>query len=100
MRSSSPTTDKQSVGGRMIFTFGNALTMASAWSRVTLAGFIDGETPATCSTSCAILGLMRENSFDRNDATLRAAELCSISINTPSSTPYGCGLMGIDGGGS
>ncbi len=84
----------------MIFTFGNARMMASAWSRVTRAGFVDGDTFAIASTSCAILGLMRENSCERNDATLRAWLDCIISINTPSSTPYGCGLIGVAGGGS
>ena len=91
----------QSVGGAMIFvTLDRLVELLGLLARRSPAGGATAATPARLQISSAMRGETRENSPVRQPVRLRALVSRSICISTPSSTPYGCGLISAVAGGS
>ena len=84
----------------MIFVATIARWIFSASSRVISWGRRLVFTLARSQISSAIRPLMREKSCWRQARRLRVSVSRSICISTPSSTPYGCGLISAVSGGS
>ena len=91
--SASPIGTMLLVGGAMILTLGMARNSDSTWSTPTARGFISGLRPAALQISSATLALTREKSACSAPFSVRPLVSRSIEIKTPSSTPYGCGLI-------